>query len=331
MDNPRAELNRMGESDMRDFAKVAPTFWTGETGRKIKQMGPDVQLVGLYLVTNPHTTPLGIYYLPLAYMDQDLALSREAIKQALALLYEAQFSIYDTETEVIWVYEMAKYQIGQMLRPKDHKVQWVNKLFSALPKSNLLRDFYTKYSKAYHIRDGRFRKGNLGASCQGASKGLTKPLLEGLSKGPTLEMEMEMEMERDIETSLCSTFDNANDTNEEKKPKYEANSVPMQLANLLISEIRKNKPDYKTPSDAILQHWATEIDRMMRIDKRQQGRIKEVIVWCQANSFWARNILSGGKLREKFDRLEMDMQMPKSRRTQDQGSSDWTEADLKRA
>jgi len=85
----------------------------------------------------------------------------------------------------------------------------------------------------------------------------------------------------------------------------------VRLADLLFSEILARKPDYKKPN---LKTWARDVDRMIRLDKRKPERIAEVIVWCQQDAGhgekgfgWANNILSALKLREKFDRLELDM------------------------
>jgi hypothetical protein len=58
-------------SGMRDYAKVAPTFWNGETGKKIRELGRDAQVVALYLITCPSSNWIGLYYLPL--QDPDLA------------------------------------------------------------------------------------------------------------------------------------------------------------------------------------------------------------------------------------------------------------------
>ena len=87
----------------------------------------------------------------------------------------------------------------------------------------------------------------------------------------------------------------------------------LQLACLLFDEIRKRKPDYKKPD---LKKWASDIDLMIRRDHRKPERIAAVIRWCQNDSGngepkwrgWQNNILSTRKLREKFDKLDLDMQ-----------------------
>jgi phage replication O-like protein O len=99
---------------------------------------------------------------------------------------------------------------------------------------------------------------------------------------------------------------------EKKERYYVEGSEPLRLASLLLEEIKKNKPDFKEPN---LQVWANDIDLMMRRDKRSAENIERVIKWAQADhgdgtgrwKGWASNILSPGKLREKFDELELKM------------------------
>lgn len=83
-----------------------------------------------------------------------------------------------------------------------------------------------------------------------------------------------------------------------------ATPIELQLAEFLLEKILEKKPDFKRPN---LQSWAKEADRMLRLDKRKPRRVKEVIVACQKDPFWSRNILSMRKLREKFDQLEMKL------------------------
>jgi hypothetical protein len=64
--------------------------------------------------------------------------------------------------------------------------------------------------------------------------------------------------------------------------------------------MRNNNPKVKEPC---FQSWAKHIDLMIRIDGKSVEDIREVIDWCQNDSFWLSNILSTKKLREKFDGL----------------------------
>lgn len=127
-----------------------------------------------------------------------------------------------------------------------------------------------------------------------------------------------LKQERMIETknetistrlSVCnySRYDpkrNANETQVKTDNNVKNDNVPNALSELLFSEIKKRKPDYRKPN---LQEWAIHVDRMIRIEKRDPARIESVIRWCQQDDFWQTNILCTKTLRKQFDRLEMQM------------------------
>jgi len=76
----------------------------------------------------------------------------------------------------------------------------------------------------------------------------------------------------------------------------------LNLVELLKTKILENNPEAKI-SSSYKENWGKHLDLMIRRDKRTPEKIKEVIEWCQASNFWRSNILSFGKLREKFDAL----------------------------
>jgi len=84
---------------------------------------------------------------------------------------------------------------------------------------------------------------------------------------------------------------------DKKKPSSEA----IQLSKFLKSLILRNNPKAKTPAD--ITKWAADVDRMMKIDHRTPEEIKFIIEFSQNDSFWCANILSAGKLKDKFDQL----------------------------
>jgi hypothetical protein len=89
-----------------------------------------------------------------------------------------------------------------------------------------------------------------------------------------------------------------------RKKKYSCNSTELQLSELLLNLIMKRRETFKRPN---LQKWAQHINLMIRKDKRSYEEIESVIRWSQENQFWRNNILSTRKLREKFDRLALQM------------------------
>lgn len=85
---------------------------------------------------------------------------------------------------------------------------------------------------------------------------------------------------------------------EKEKQTYSADD--MRLAELLRDLIKENLPTFKEPN---LNQWATHIEKLHRIDGRTYEQIEFIIKWCQQDSFWSGNILSGNKLRKQFDQL----------------------------
>lgn len=140
---------------MRDYAAVSPAFWTGQTGRRLKALGPDTMLVALYLVTSPHSNAMGMFYLPVLYISHETGLTTEGASEALRRGEKAGFCAYDQDAEVVWVFEMARFQIGQALSPKDNRVKWVNEEYAKLPKCRFLKDFFDKYASAFHLKEAR--------------------------------------------------------------------------------------------------------------------------------------------------------------------------------
>lgn len=92
-----------------------------------------------------------------------------------------------------------------------------------------------------------------------------------------------------------------------KKPSSDA----LRLSGLLADLIADNNPNNRNIRDKgrqkSIDRWARDIDRMFRLDDRAVDEVEAVIRWCQADSFWSGNILSGSKLREQYDQLMMKM------------------------
>jgi hypothetical protein len=99
---------------------------------------------------------------------------------------------------------------------------------------------------------------------------------------------------------------------------------------MLADLILLNKPDYRELQagrrEQRVAAWAVDIERLIRLDGKSPPAIEAVIIWSQKDGFWHRNILSGQKLREKFDRLEMDMTKPDRKRIEKHAGIDqWLE------
>lgn len=76
------------------------------------------------------------------------------------------------------------------------------------------------------------------------------------------------------------------------------------VAEYLFSKISSNVPSFKKPN---LDSWAKDIDKAIRLDNRTQQDLMNCINWIYSKEgeFWRSNILSGKKLREKYDTMFM--------------------------
>ena len=136
---------------MRDYAKVAPQFWTGDTGRFLRSCGPETQVIALYLMTCPSANMIGLYYLPLPVLVHETGIPFEGASKALRRASEGGFAHYDEATETVWVVEMARFQVGDKLEKKDNRVKAIAKELQSYRKSPFYLGFFGRYEKAFHL------------------------------------------------------------------------------------------------------------------------------------------------------------------------------------
>ena len=174
---------------MREYAKVAPQFWIGPTGKRIRQLGADAQVIALYLLTSPHANMIGLYHLPVPYISADTGIPIEEASKALHSLTEAGFCGYDAYAEVVWVYEMARDQVGENLKANDKQCAGVANAYAQVPTNMYLAAFYERYRTAYHLSEKR-----LGSSSEAPSPDPCEAPSQPLE---SQEQEQEQEQEKD--------------------------------------------------------------------------------------------------------------------------------------
>ena len=109
------------------------------------------------------------------------------------------------------------------------------------------------------------------------------------------------------------------------KRKFIYTDDDLRAANWIFGLIKNLSPNVKTPDFA---SWANEIRLMRERDGRSHKDICELFKWANQNEFWASNILSPAKLREKWDQLEIKRNAsPNVKRKEsfaEKNSSDWS-------
>lgn len=134
---------------MRDYGKVSAKFWVGRSGKALRGK-PEAQIVALYLMTCPTSEMTGVFHCPLMYIAHETGLGLEGASKGLQSLIEGEFCTYDDENELVFVHEMAKYQIGEELKVNDNQVKAVKKAF--LSMTGLIKNaFYARYKDAFHL------------------------------------------------------------------------------------------------------------------------------------------------------------------------------------
>jgi|HubBroStandDraft_2_1064218.scaffolds.fasta_scaffold00031_41 hypothetical protein len=83
-----------------------------------------------------------------------------------------------------------------------------------------------------------------------------------------------------------------------------ASNDAVSLCSFFIEQLKKLKPDIKLNT----KNWEQDFDKILRIDKRCPERLRQMIEWIHNDGFWKTNILSPGKLRKQYDRIELEMQ-----------------------
>ena len=75
-----------------------------------------------------------------------------------------------------------------------------------------------------------------------------------------------------------------------------------EVANYLFTKIKTHNPKNKSNPDS----WISDIEKTLRVDGRSKKDLIEIIDWIYSGDmFWVPNILSGDKLRKKYDQLYM--------------------------
>lgn len=168
---------------MRPYAKASPRMWNGMTGKAIRGEKP-TQLLYSYLITCPHANMIGLYHLPVAYIQADLGLSVREVRAALERLRGLGFLLYDFVTERIWVIEHWRHELGSDDLSRGENGRWDNRGLRAAEQlkghvgSELARLFLDRYPKTREFVASLIGEGSLASPVEdgGApSEPLTSP------------------------------------------------------------------------------------------------------------------------------------------------------------
>ena len=122
------------------------------------------------------------------FIAHETGLGFEGAAKGLVRAVEAGFCEYDEALEMVWVIEMAKYQIADTLTGKDLRIKGVQNEYDALPANFFLARLFKHYAQAFCMTKQR-----------GADDSLSPALQAPLKPLASQEQEEEQEQEQEKE------------------------------------------------------------------------------------------------------------------------------------
>lgn len=200
---------------MRDYGKVAATFWTRGTGKSLRG-NQAAQIVAMYLMTCSHANMIGVFPLPKLYIAHETGLSLEDAANGLAKCVEVGFCMYDEESETIFVVEMAAYQIGETLKSGDLRAKSIYKQYRGISQAEIKQAFFDRYGDDYDLPEAPCKP--LASPLEGALKspeGASKPLVIDTATATATELPSiplndgtDFQVPPDLFAELCAAYSN---------------------------------------------------------------------------------------------------------------------------
>ena len=140
---------------MRD-ALVAESFWTGETGRKLRSYRAEFRELAMLLLTCPGRNQYGLFYKTVRSMAEETGRSEGVIQQGLDVLSELEFAVRDPLNDFVWVIEAAAFQNKPLpLHAGDYRIRHANNFYRACPKNLFLGAFWDRYADDLRLEGPR--------------------------------------------------------------------------------------------------------------------------------------------------------------------------------
>lgn len=133
---------------MRDYARVAPTFWTRGSGKALRGH-PDAQVVALYLLTAPGANMIGLYHVAMPTIAHETGLPLDRATVAMERVCQVGIAMYDPEEELVFLPEGARYQIGEQLKPSDRRVRGIEASLGHFGRHPFALEFAKRYQAEF--------------------------------------------------------------------------------------------------------------------------------------------------------------------------------------
>jgi hypothetical protein len=268
--------------------------WGDGKFRSLSQAGPNAQTLWFFLLTGRHTNQLpGLWEIGAAAAAEILGWQPGDVVTCFRELEDAGMAEADWPARVVLIPRVIDYW-----KPGASNIRSWPEAFDGTPESPLKARFLD-VARRYCTRRDRDSEGHLDA-LTAAFANAHPPVDPGPAPGGHPPPQPPPDPGGQV--GSLSTSESESESETRSDIALEAR----QAAEDLRDRMQANNPKARIPRT--LDRWAKAIDRLHRIDGRSWAEISQVIAWSQQDPFWRTNILSGDKLREKFDQLWLRMQ-----------------------
>lgn len=134
-------------------------------------------------------------------------------------------------------------------------------------------------------------------------------LQERDSNAPDTDTDTEENLKPSVAPATDGSPDGKDKADGKSKSQPEPSEEDRKAALWLADVLKKANPQCRAPK---IDKWAREIRLLREVDGRTHRQICELFQWAKADKFWAPNIQSPAKLREKWDTLaeRRDLALP---------------------
>jgi len=293
---------------MSRYRKIEVAVWTDERFRALTSAQANAQTLWLYLLCGPRTTALpGLVVAGDLVMAADLGWSVEAFREAFAEVLSKGMAEASWKGGMVVLSKALFDSAGEpreTARPQSPNVirSWA-KAWDEVPDCDLKNKYLLKLESFSKALGEAFAKAFAEAFRKALAKASRYP-------SPIQEQETGTGTGSGI-TSSPPAAGTASGQARAARPKRGVAASPesMQAAIRLMGLIAANTPTSTlaklTPDQrrTKAERWTDAFRLLHERDGHSWQEIDAMIDWCQRDSFWRQNILSGDKLREKWDQL----------------------------
>jgi len=119
---------------------------------KFKAQKANGKLVMMYLLTCPLGNSAHLFRIGPDDIAIGCGIGKGQVRDLLGQLEGAGFITYDFAQEIVWLEGQMVAELGPVLKAKDNRIKFLQKLADELPDCRIRSEFLTRYGNVYHLK-----------------------------------------------------------------------------------------------------------------------------------------------------------------------------------